>query len=65
MNEDTVRRMLDIPEKYGMIVAKVSSGYDVSLAADNIAKDLRRYRNVKEGREDFQVQSAQDVLKTF
>ncbi len=65
MNEDPVRKLLGIPEKYSVIVAQVSPGYNVTLAAQNIEKDLRRYRNVKEGQEDFEVQSSQDLLKTF
>ena len=65
MNEDPVRKLLDIPDKYGVIVAQVSPGYNITLAAQNIEKDLRRYRNVKAGQEDFEVQSSQDLLKTF
>jgi len=64
MNEQQVRDLLDIPDKYGLIVAQVAKGADVQLVADAITKDLRKYRNVKEGKEDFQVQTAAQTLDT-
>ena len=65
MNEHQIRTLLDIPDKYGMIVAQATLGADVQLVAQNIEKDLRKYRNVKEGKEDFQVQTAAQTLDTF
>lgn len=65
MNEKPLRDLLGIPDKIGMIIAQVSPGADVSLTAQNVEKDLRRYRNVKEGKEDFEVQTAEETLDTF
>ncbi len=65
MNEEPIRKMLDIPEKYGIINAKADTTIGVSIVAENIRKDLRNYRNVKTGKEDFQVQTSQETLATF
>lgn len=65
MNEEPMRNLLDLPEKIGMIVAQVDTGTDISLVAENIEKDLRKYRDQKEGKEDFQVQTAEETLDTF
>jgi putative ABC transport system permease protein len=65
MNEDPVRTMLDIPDKYGVIAAQAEPGADMAVVGENIAKELRKHRDVKVGKEDFEVQTPQDVLKTF
>ncbi len=65
MNEQQERDLLGNPDKYGMIVARAAPGADVQLVAQTITKDLRKYRNVKEGKEDFQVQTAAQTLDTF
>jgi len=65
MNEDAMRDLLDIPEKIGMIIAQVSPGEDMGMVAANVEKELRKYRGVSEGKEDFEVQSAEDLLDTF
>ena len=64
MNEQQIRDLLDIPDKYGLIVAQVAKGSDVQLVAESVTKDLRNYRNVKEGKEDFEVQTAAQTLDT-
>ncbi len=65
MNENVVRDLVGEPEKLGMIVAQASPGADMGLVADAMEKDLRKSRNVKEGREDFEVQTAEETLSTF
>ncbi len=65
MNEEPVRDLLDIPEKFGVIAARVDTKQDISLVADTIEKDLRNHRNLDEGDEDFEVNTAEDVLGTL
>jgi putative ABC transport system permease protein len=65
MNEEPMRDLLDIPEKNGLIIAKVSDGASIPLVAAAIEKDLRKHRNVKEGDEDFEVQTSEETLDTF
>lgn len=65
MNEDAMRRLLNIPDRVNMIIAKVLPGADIDIVADNVEKDLRNYRNVKVGKEDFEVQTGAQILDTF
>lgn len=65
MNEEPARDLLDIPEKFGVIAARVDTQEDISLIASNIEKDLRNHRNLDEGDEDFEVNTAEDVLGTL
>lgn len=65
MSEDGARELLNEPEEYSFIVAKVESEGVVDLARESISKDLRASRNVKEGREDFVIETPGDVLAAF
>ena len=47
------------------IIVKVNSGTDPAIVAENIKRDLRRSRNVKEGEEDFSVQTTAQLLASF
>ena len=48
-----------------MIIARADSSEDPAVVAENIKKALRRYRNVKEGEEDFTVQTTAELLDSF
>ncbi len=65
MNEEAVRELLSIPEKYGVLVAQREPGADIAQVAKTIEKDLRNHRGLDEGDEDFEVNTVEDVLKTF
>ena len=47
------------------IIVRVNPGEDPSVVAENIKRDLRRSRNVKEGEEDFAVQTTAQLLDSF
>jgi len=49
---------------YGMIVAKVDPN-KVEWTIHNIERKLREVRNVKKGKEDFYVQSFEDLLSSY
>ncbi|MDD9952739.1 MAG: ABC transporter permease [Candidatus Woesearchaeota archaeon] len=65
MNENAVRDLLDIPEKYGLLLAKISSDANIRNVANAIEKDLRNHRGLDEGDEDFEINTAEDVLDTL
>ncbi len=65
MLEDAMRDLYDEPEEVSAIVAQASRGEDPEDVADRIERDLRRSRGVKEGKEDFEVQTAGQLLGTF
>lgn len=54
-----------VQDEYGMIYAKAKSGEKLDDVADEIADKLRKRRDVKEGQEDFYVQTFQDMRKTY
>jgi putative ABC transport system permease protein len=62
---ETAREVLNVPEKYDMLMAKVSDAGAVQQVADRIKKRLREYRNVKEGEEDFTIQTINDLRDTY
>jgi putative ABC transport system permease protein len=62
MNEDVLREMSNNKENVNIIVAKVRSINDVDRAKDAIERYLRKERNVREGEEDFNVETAGATL---
>lgn len=65
MGENQFREIFAIPERVDAIVVQVDSGKDLRKTADFITKELGRYRNVKEGREDFIVNTPEDILDSL
>ncbi len=63
--EDTLRDLLDIEDEYDIIPAQMSAGANPDLVAERVYKDLRRHRDVEEGKEDFQVETPQNILDTL
>lgn len=47
------------------ILVRVKAGEDPLMVAENIKKELRNYRNVKENEEDFDVQTTDELLDSF
>ncbi len=65
MNEQDVRRILNLTNEYSFIVAMTERAEDVSFVQEEITRDLRRSRGVREREEDFTVETSEDVLRTF
>jgi putative ABC transport system permease protein len=63
--EAALREVLDIPEVYDIIPVKVNSGESVAVVTENVKKDLRKSRDVEEGKEDFTVQTPESLLATL
>jgi putative ABC transport system permease protein len=49
---------------YGWIVGRVDTT-NIELVVDNVEKKLRKHRNLEEGKEDFFVQSFNDLIESF
>jgi putative ABC transport system permease protein len=58
---EQARLILDAPEKYDMFWAEILPGYESSDVADRIKKELRDYRGLKEGEEDFSIQTTEGL----
>lgn len=63
--QDTLEEMYDIKGEYNMLVAKVSPGVTPLKGAEKIEKALRKSRDVKEGQEDFSVQTTEEMLEMY
>ncbi len=64
--EDTLRSILKIDKKkVDVIAVQVQKGVDVNNVANEIEKAMRRDRNLDLGKEDFQVQTPQQILETL
>lgn len=61
---DTAVDLFELDEINVMIVQTIQ-GVDVNEVAEFIKKDLRRYRDVDEGEEDFRVQTFEQVMNSF
>ena len=58
MNEDEMRDMFDREEdEYDLIVARFDQSADVDKITADVEKKIRRVRGVKEGEEDFSVET--------
>jgi len=65
MPMEKAREVLVKPEEYDMITAQVREGFTPEEAAEEIRQNLRNERGVKEGSEDFQVRTAEDIIRSF
>ena len=52
-------------DNFGIIAAKVQKGADVATVKDRVERALRRERDVKAGKEDFTVQSSQELIDSL
>jgi len=62
----TNKRFLDIfPNKtYAQIMARADIN-EITKTSENVKKDLRKYRNLEEGKEDFFVQTFEELIESF
>jgi putative ABC transport system permease protein len=65
MTLDDARELYSEPDEVSMMQVKVNDAKDIDKTVENIKKDLRRHRNVKEGQEDFTVQSTKQFIESF
>jgi len=63
--EDVARALFDEPEMVSTIFATAKEGFDVGEVAEDIKVKLRKKRDVKEGEEDFTVQTAEQSIESF
>ncbi len=62
---DSLREIFGEPDKVDTILVKVANVGNINTIAEKITQDLRRFRNVKKGDEDFDVQTPQQLLGSF
>ena len=59
---DTARILFEMPEEVSTIYAQVEEGYEANEAASNVERELRKERDLKEGDEDFSVQTEEQTI---
>jgi len=63
--ETALRKVLNVPEEMDVINVKVQAGENLNGVAENVQKELRKFRNVEKGKEDFSVQTPESLLNTL
>ncbi len=65
ISEAELREMTNESEAYSYIVAQSASGENPEKVADDVKKAIRRDRHLKEGKEDFSVQTSTQMIESF
>ena len=65
VNEEVVRDLLELPDKYGFILGQVDSVDNIDETADSVRRNLRKHRGVDEGKEDFDVETTQGLIESI
>jgi putative ABC transport system permease protein len=60
-----MREILDLDDSFDIIPAKVGAGEDVAMVTERVKKELRKHRDVEEGKEDFNVETPESLLATL
>lgn len=62
---DSFREVSGIEERVDFIVLQVNEGEDPIAVGEELTRSLARHRDVKEGKEDFTIQTPEDLLESF
>jgi putative ABC transport system permease protein len=65
LTEESARTLFNNENVYAVIIAIPANVDEIEIVAENIRENLRKSRNVKEGREDFEVATSQDTLDSL
>jgi len=60
---ETARELFDEPEEISTIFAFTQNGFEPDNVVKSVEKDLRKYRGVDEGEEDFSVSTASQTIE--
>ena len=63
--KDVMKDLYGIDDTADFIIARAASGEDPSQIGEEIERSLRQERNVREGNEDFNVQTPDELRETF
>jgi len=62
---ETAEELFDREDDFFSIQVKVEKGYEPSDVAEKIKEKLRKHRNVKEEKEDFSVETFENIIGAF
>ncbi len=63
--EEVYRKILGLGEVYDIIAVRMEKSASLSMVAEQMKKSLRKSRDVKKGKEDFTVQTPENIIATF
>lgn len=64
MDEEAMRSLFGMKKQIDIIIVQILPGTDPGTVAESVRRDLRSFRDVAEGKEDFDIQTPEDLLKT-
>lgn len=62
---DTHYELFGNKNELQFIIAQIHKGEDPSMVAEEVEKELRNFRDVNEGEEDFEIQTPEQFAETF
>lgn len=62
---DTMKELYGTEDRLSMIFAKTANGLDPEKVAKEVEKNLRKEHGVKEGNEDFTIQTSKELFESF
>ncbi len=62
---EDVRDILDIEDEFNYLVVRVAQSMDPEDAVEPLTRAMRRDRGLKEGKEDFQIETATQLIESF
>lgn len=62
---DTFSEVFDTDDELGFLVAQTQPGEDIDKVAADIEEELRDFRGLEEGKEDFNVETPEQLASTF
>ena len=65
MNEEPLKELLEIEDEIDIIAIQVGDENEIPRIVEDIEKQLRKTRDAEEGKEDFTVETPQDILESL
>ncbi len=62
---DTYQELFKKDDELGLIIVQINPGEDLALMEERIRKELRKQRHLDEGKEDFTIQSPEQLAAAF
>lgn len=63
--EESAKKIFDTGDELSMIIVQIADPDDVTRISDSIERAMRKDRGLKEGKENFQLQTPQQILETL
>ncbi len=65
ISEKEIRELYDEPDLFTYLYVEITSNKELELTADRIERKMRKDRGLKEGQEDFSVQTPLEMMEIF